>query len=194
MVSLIVDSSTKILYISLVLEGVLKYEKYVLGQNDHAKNIVILIEEALKENKMEVANINEVIVGVGPGSYTGVRMAVTVGKMLASLGQIKLKKISTLALMSSGYEGVTLALIDARRGNAFAGGYKNGDLVIEECLVNKESFIHQNLYQNLCDESHFIVDPLLVISKAILVENPHSFVPNYLRDTEAERNLNNDHS
>ena len=49
MYSLILDSSTKILYISLVKDNDILEEIYIKGENDHAKNIVIKIDELLKK-------------------------------------------------------------------------------------------------------------------------------------------------
>ena len=113
MKSLIVDSSTKILYVALVEDNVILYENYLKGENNHSENIVYCIDEALKQNNFSVDNLDRIIVGYGPGSYTGVRMAVAVCKMLAVFKQKPLYKISTLLLMSSGYCGAVKATIDA---------------------------------------------------------------------------------
>ena len=47
MYNLILDSSTKILYVCLVKDNEVIYEKYIEGRNDHAKNIVFTVDEAL---------------------------------------------------------------------------------------------------------------------------------------------------
>jgi len=187
MYSLILDSSTSILYVCLVKNKTVLYEVYLKGNRDHAKNIVLKIEEALKDNNLTTADLDEVICGVGPGSYTGVRMAVTVSKMLSSLGGITLKRISTLLLMSSGTDNISIPTIDARRGNVFSAKYNNMSIVEEEALRNKEAFFDDNLPNP--NENDFKVNPLRVISYAKLVEEPDGLVPNYLRITEAERCL-----
>ena len=101
MYNLILDSSTKILYVALVDDNNVLFEKYIEGKNDHAKNIVKAVDDALKSANIEAKNLDKVIVGYGPGSYTGVRMAVTVAKMLAIFAGVKLYTISTLRLMAS---------------------------------------------------------------------------------------------
>ena len=83
MYSLILDSATKNLYICLIKDEIVLEEIYIKGQNDHSKNIVSKLDLILKNNNIESKDLDEIIVGYGPGSYTGVRMAVTVGKMLA---------------------------------------------------------------------------------------------------------------
>lgn len=190
MKSLILDSATKNLYCALIIDNEVVFEEYISGTNEHAKRVVDVVDKACKKANIKVLDLDEVICGIGPGSYTGVRMAVTVCKMLASLSNIKMKTVSTLLLMSSGIEGVCKASIDARRGNSFTGFYKNGEKLADEGL-------YPNDYEPFkCDsyvnEASFKVDPIIVLNKAIEVKNPFLAVPNYLRDTEAERNLKHD--
>ncbi len=191
MYSLILDSATKRLYCSLVNNHKILFEKYIDGKNDHAKYVVSVVEEALKENKLNIDNIDELIVGIGPGSYTGVRMAVTVMKMFSVFKNIKLYKISTLKLMSSGYKGIVLSYIDARHGNVFASIYnteKNKYIKNEAIYLLDE--LKEEDYEAEFNEDNYQVDPFYVIENKEEVKNPDLLVPNYLRDTEAERNLN----
>ena len=192
MYSLILDSSTKKLYVCLVSDNKILFEKYIEGRNDHAKNIVSTIDEALKSASIDTDKLNEVIVGVGPGSYTGVRMAVAVAKMMAVFKKnIKLYTISTLMLMSSNKKGLVLSSIDARRGNCFGMIIDNDSLkyVINEGLISYEE-LKNNKYDVEVTEENFAVDPIYVLNNKKLVLEPHLLVPNYLRDTEAERNIN----
>ncbi len=189
MYSLILDSSTKILYVALVKDNNILFEKYIEGKNDHAKNIVFTVDEALKASGIDSFKLDRIIVGYGPGSYTGVRMAVTVAKMMAVFANVKLYTISSLLLMASGSKGVIKASIDARRGNAFAGIFDtlNDKIVLDEAMY---PYAKLDEYEGLSvKEDEFKVDPIYVVAKANLVEEPHLLVPNYLRDTEAERNL-----
>lgn len=191
MYSLILDSSTKILYVCLMNNNDVIFEKYLEGRNDHAKNIVSSVDDALKTANITSSQLDEIICGVGPGSYTGVRMAVTVCKMLAVFMKKPLYKISTLRLMSSGSNGITLATIDARRGNAFAQiiDINNNKVILEEALYSYLKLDSYNIDFKVKEDS-FKVNPIYVLNNKELVNEPHLLVPNYLRDTEAERNLN----
>ena len=189
MYNLILDSSTKILYVALTKDDEIVYENYIEGRNDHVKNIVFEVNEALNKASITSFDLDKFIVGYGPGSYTGVRMAVTVAKMMAIFAKNKLYTISSLLLMASGTKGVVKSEIDARRGNAFAGIYDilNDKIILEEAMYSYEK-LDEYEGTTVCDDS-FKVDPFYVIKKAKLVDEPHLLVPNYLRDTEAERNL-----
>ena len=191
MYSLIIDSATKILYIALVKDNNLLEDLYITGSNDHAKNIVSKIDELLKKYNIESKDLNEVLCGYGPGSYTGVRMAVTVAKMISVFMNIPLYTISTLRLMASGSKGRVLSLIDARRGNSFGMIFDmdKNEYVVEEALYSTEE-LKNNSYDNLVCENDYKVDPIYCLNNKTLVENPDLLIPNYLRETEAERNLN----
>lgn len=187
MISLVLDSATVKLYVAIVKDNEVIYEKYQEGKNDHSKYIVSLIEEGLKLNNITVDDLDKVIVGNGPGSYTGVRMALTIGKMFAAFKNIKLYTVSTLFLMGSSLNEISSVRIDARRGNVFGMIYdfKNDSFVKNEGLYPTQE-INEGL---ITTEENFKVDPLKVINKATFASNPDIVVPNYLRDTEAERNL-----
>ena len=192
MKTLILDSATNKLYVSLVIDEIVVYETYTSSEKGHAKTIMVEIENACKKGGIELINVDKVIVGIGPGSYTGVRMAVTVGKMMATMAEsIKLYSISTLVLMASGYEGIVLSTIDARRGNCFGMIYDmNSDSYIQNEALYERALLENNEFNYKVDENEYKVNPLKVISLASMVDEPRTLVPNYLRDTEAERNLN----
>ena len=191
MKALILDSATNILYTALCLDGKILYESYLPGKHDHARVILAEVEKACLNAGMDLIEIDKVIVGIGPGSYTGVRMAVTVGKMLATLEpKIKLYAISTLKLMASGLKGRVLAQIDARRGNCFGCIYQPDEdcYFVSEALLEKTT-LEKEKYDNKVYENSYKVNPIRVIELAKYVEEPRILTPNYLRETEAERNL-----
>ena len=189
--SLIIDSATKTLYIAIVSDDKLVFESYLEGRNDHAKNIVKTIEDGLKASKLDVNDLNEVVVGVGPGSYTGCRMAVTVGKMFTMMPNLKLCKVSTLKLISSSKKGIVLSRISAKHDNYFASIYdtNKNEFVLNEGFYNLEEINKYQYTEDVTDEE-FKVDYKEVLKAKEEVINPDLLVPNYLRDTEAERNLN----
>lgn len=191
MYSLILDSSTKILYVCLVNDGKVVYEKYAEGNKDHAKNIVYLVDCALKENNIESKDLTEIVCGYGPGSYTGVRMAVSVCKMLSVFMNKPLYTISSLKLMASGTKGKVLSIIDARRGNVFGCilDTNTDTYIIEESHTLLDD-LKKNQYDYIVTDDGYKVDPLYVLAHKEKVLEPHLLVPNYLRETEAERNLN----
>lgn len=189
MYKLILDTATKTLYAALLNDEKILSEKYIEGRNDHAKNVVDVVDKILKENNITVSDLSGVYVGVGPGSYTGVRMAVTVGKMISTNTLAKLYSFSSLYMLSSGYDGKVLPYIDARRGNSFNALYDNDKIILEDSLRNTEEVFNKYLDYQKISEDMIKVNPIKVVNSSKEEKNPHGLVPNYLRETEAERNL-----
>ena len=81
-------------------------------------------------------------------------------------------------------------MIDARRNNSFGMiiDMNKNEYIINECLIANDE-LKNNKYDVIVTDSSYTVDPIYVLNNKILVEEPHLLVPNYLRDTEAERNL-----
>ena len=191
--SLIIDTSTKYLYIGLVQDDKVLAERMFEGSKNHAGNSVYQIDLLLKEFGLNTSNIDNVYCGYGPGSYTGVRISVTIAKMLASFSDINLYGISSLFLAGSGYDNKNVAVMfDARRGNSFCACY--GEVEINDKLRSNEEFLNMLSEANdlvLVKEENFKVNPLKVVKHAFRVNDVEAFVPNYLRITEAEYNLRN---
>lgn len=192
---LVIDSATPHLYISL-LDGEKVIEEYFQkGNNDHSVTLMPTIEEMFTKNKISINDINEIIIGVGPGSYTGVRIGVVIAKMFAWTKEIPVKTVSTLALMasSSTKDGKVLAMIDARRNNAFMG-----EFVLEQGVLsylNEEVFGDKSLKENVIEECNVVefgkpnMKVILQSNVLRVVDDIHLLAPNYLRQTEAERSI-----
>jgi len=196
LIRLVIDTSSKYLFVALYKDTEYLGKYYQEGFNDHSVKLMIEIETIFNENKMKVMNVDEIIIGIGPGSYTGLRVGVVVAKVFGWNNSIPVKSISSLALLasSSSSNNLIISVIDARRGNAFIGSYKNISNVLTKIkndqLDNLEDFKSQII------EEYDIVEngepDLSKILKSNLLENVddiHSLSPNYLRITEAERNL-----
>ncbi len=195
---LVIDTATKNIFLSLIIDGEEKQFVYEEGINNHSITVMPYLEEMLNKENLKLQDLDQVIVGVGPGSYTGVRIGVTVAKMIGYLNNLEVYTVSSLALMASHSDNpYVLALIDARRGNAFMGLYSNVNekltLVSEDVLDNVEE------YKSRIETDYLVVEEGKPQIKKILntnllrkIEIIHSLTPNYLRITEAERNLINE--
>ena len=192
---LVIDTATKYIYLSLVIDGVEVDFVYEVGNNNHSVTIMPYLKQILDAQKIELKDIDEVIVGIGPGSYTGVRIGVTVAKMIAYINQVKLYQVSSLLLMAThSNASYVLPMIDARRGNAFMAYLKNNggqlEYIKDDCLENIDTFC-QPLTEDyqLIEEGKPDVTKLLQSKLLEQVENVHELIPNYLQKTEAERHL-----
>lgn len=185
MKTLFLDTATNYLVVGLLNDNM---ESLVtrIGKNDNSAYIINKIDELLKLNNITIDEIDEIIVGVGPGSYTGVRVSVVAAKTLSYTKNIPLRKISSLQFLSSGYSNVTAA-IDARRNYAFAGEFKNGEIIKPDHYISLDKIGSKDNYI-LLNENTIKINLVNIKKYSELVENVHNLEPNYMRKTEAENN------
>ncbi|WP_251547471.1 tRNA (adenosine(37)-N6)-threonylcarbamoyltransferase complex dimerization subunit type 1 TsaB [Limosilactobacillus caecicola] len=132
---LALDTSNQPMSVALVEDDQLKATTTLNMVRNHSIYVLPTINELFEQVSWEPADLDRVVVAQGPGSYTGVRIAVTTAKALAMTLQKELVGVSSLAVLAANVPPMTDDLIvpfmDARRGNVFAGGYQyqNGRLV-----------------------------------------------------------------
>lgn len=99
----------------------------------HTTRLMSLVVDVLGAAEVSWADIDRIAVGVGPGTFTGLRIGVATAKALARAAEIPLVGISTLhalalgAVRTEGHPAVA-AIIDARRGEAFAAVWETAQL------------------------------------------------------------------
>jgi tRNA threonylcarbamoyladenosine biosynthesis protein TsaB len=98
----------------------------------HAKRLLPLALELLERAHSGWADIERIAVGVGPGTFTGLRIGISTARALARAREIPLVGVSTLASLALNAVGLdrpfVAAVIDARRGEVFAAAWRLSDL------------------------------------------------------------------
>ncbi|WP_059174229.1 tRNA (adenosine(37)-N6)-threonylcarbamoyltransferase complex dimerization subunit type 1 TsaB [Bacillus sp. FJAT-27445] len=111
-----------------VIDGDKVVAEYITNlKRNHSLRIMPAIESAMKEAEINPADLNKIVVAEGPGSYTGVRIGVTIAKTMAWTLGIPLSGVSSLEVMAmSGryFQGYISPIFDARRGQVYTGLYK----------------------------------------------------------------------
>jgi tRNA threonylcarbamoyladenosine biosynthesis protein TsaB len=98
----------------------------------HAAQLLPLAREALRAVGATFADVRRIGVGVGPGTFTGLRIGVATARGLAQATGAELAPVSTLAALAAatGGDRAVLAVLDARRGEAFAAAYRAGEQLV----------------------------------------------------------------
>lgn len=206
MISLFIDTSISFPTISLVKDNRVLFNFQEEIKSDMSSKILPIIDLILQKSNLSIKSINKIFVVTGPGSFTGVRIGVTIAKTIAWSLNIPVVPISSLEYMATATTNkkYLVSMIDARRENVFAGIYDiNLNCIKEETLINKNELLkginysdYELLsYDNFEDTIKPIPNVLKIINKYINNNgvNPHNLKPNYLKLTEAEENrLKND--
>lgn len=206
MISLLIDTTTSNIIVSIIQDQKIlyKYQENILS--DMSSKILPIIDKGLKENRLSLKNIDKIFVVNGPGSFTGIRVGVTVAKTIAWALKKEIIALSSLELIATTNTSkkYIVSMIDARRGNVFGGIYDTKlNPIKEDKLINLNELI-----SNLNEDYEYVsydninldvikpnIDVLKIINKHINDKgiNPHNLNPNYLKLTEAEENkLRND--
>ncbi len=161
-----------------------------------SENLFPELEKALEKAGLTMQDIDQVVITDGPGSYTGVRIAMTVAKVLASQRQIPLYTISTLQLYAGTAPAVNV-LLDARGHRAYAGHVENGVLTEPETILTEAEYrkfrdSHPgSLMGDVPVEGTETVQPdflqnfIDLQAQWVPVKNVHAAVPRYLKESDA---------
>jgi tRNA threonylcarbamoyl adenosine modification protein YeaZ len=212
---LALDTSSQALAVAITENATLLAETTLNIKKNHSITLMPTIEFLFAQLNMNPADIDRIAVAQGPGSYTGIRIAVTTAKTLAYTMDKELVGVSSLyalAAQATEEDALVIPLMDARRNNVYTGVYKNGQLDSPECHTpfdvlldaleqrpeDKLIFIGEvaNFEQQIKDRfPEATVRPTLPSAHAIAVRglelepvNPHNLLPNYLKKVEAEEN------
>ncbi len=133
------DTSTDVGSVALVQDGILLAEQMIRSPMNLLTWLSPTIQKMLKEAGISPDKLNGLAVGIGPGSFTGIRLQMSTARAFAQVRKVPLYGISgleTLAYQILPYRGYILSCIDARRGELFYGIFEaNGD-----ALTIKEEF------------------------------------------------------
>ncbi|TDE75327.1 tRNA (adenosine(37)-N6)-threonylcarbamoyltransferase complex dimerization subunit type 1 TsaB [Streptococcus vicugnae] len=206
------DTSSKALSVAILDGDNLLADITVNIKKNHSINLMPAIDFLMKAVDLKPADLDRISVAQGPGSYTGLRVAVATAKTLAYTLGIELVGVSSLYALAAAadFEGLVVPVIDARRNNVYAGFYKNGQSVKEDqhmnfadvldVVKNEEAVMFVGEVANFRDqiaESLPQAKAITVLPSAYAIGKygqslepveVDSFVPNYLKRVEAEEN------
>ncbi len=102
----------------------------LLGPPAHARELMPAVAEVMERAGLGFGELRAIAVGVGPGTFTGLRIGIATARGLASANGLALRPVSSLAALAVGIDGdVRLPLIDAKRGEVFAALYAGSERV-----------------------------------------------------------------
>lgn len=189
MYTLFISTFDKIITIGLLKNGEVISELTKESSKNHSIHTMPMIDEILKINNLLPSYLNEIIVVNGPGSFTGVRIGVTIAKTLAYTLNIPIKTITSLKAyaVSSDKETNKLVTIEDLKGKYVGYFDKNNNLLSDYTYLKNdeyETYIKEK-EQYLINNNTFDLNK---IYKALQTEdsiNPHIVNPIYIKGIDA---------
>lgn len=200
MISLFIDTCDTNYIVSVIKDNQTLFFFQSENSKDLSTKLLTTIEQSLSSSQLNVHDINKIFVTNGPGSFTGIRVGVTVAKTLAYSLNVPIYTVSRLECMATTDcdTDCIVPYIDARRDYVFAGIYdKDLNVILNDSYISIEEL-----------NKHIMNKSVTLISCSSLMDNTfspkvnllkliakhindqaidcHAVKPNYLKRTEAE--------
>ena len=203
---LYIDTSSSYLYTGIVENGKIVVE--IKKEYDHELSRTALPEivSMFENNAIEPKEINKIIVVNGPGSFTGIRIGITIAKVYAWSLKVPITTITSLEAMaaSSKNDMIRVPVIDARRKYCYASIIDQNDNFILKPIYIKYEELKEKLkeikeYKIITNDKDKVeisaskwepydpnIEEIVEKYKYKKEVNPHAINPEYLKLTEAE--------
>ena len=211
------DTSSKALSVALLEEENRLAELTLTIKKNHSITLMPTIEFLMASIDWKPTDLDRIVVAEGPGSYTGLRIAVATAKTLAQTLKIDLVGVSSLlALVPEEIEGLAIPVMDARRNHVYAGFYQEDQLVYPEGHLSFEAVLERakgaekvtflgevEAFREQIQEALPNAQMVETLPDAVRIGrlgltkeavSVHGFVPNYLKRVEAEENWLKNHT
>lgn len=207
MKTLFIDTSSSTLTVALLSSGDVICKREIDSINEHSKYAINEIKELFNNSLVKPNELNKIMVINGPGSFTGIRIGVTIAKTFGWSLNVEVTPISTLKAyaLSNNNMDYYVSVIDARREHVYSAIYdKNYNAILEDTYIsvyelnkkieslNGRILVIGDITINNINEH---VTPKLDVKeiyeyyKNSLSINAHKLIPNYLKRVEAEEKL-----
>ena len=135
MTILAIETATAVCAVAVVARGTLRSERSVEGRGIHAERLLGMIDSALHAAELTPGDLTAVAVSIGPGSFTGLRIGLSVAKGLVFGLEIQLAAVPTLEALAWRLAGArqdedapyVLAALDARRDEVYCQLFRHSD-------------------------------------------------------------------
>ena len=201
MISLFIDTSSIDVSIAIIKDKKLMSSITKAIPNEHSIYTTKFIDDILKECNLKPNEIDKIMVVNGPGSFTGVRIGVTIAKTYVYLLNKEVIPVSSLKMLSlSTNHEYCLSIINANHDNYYLALYdKDNNEIIKEQFNTKEKVLEIiNKYNpTILSDNDITIDKVKGLKTKLdyinIVNyysnkesiNPHLLVPNYLKLPEA---------
>lgn len=194
MISLCMDSAYKQLVLGLYEDDALLAGISLEAFKKQSETIFVELNKLLEQTKLDYKDIDRIVITKGPGSYTGIRIAMTIAKVLCSQMHKELCTISTMQLYA-GLEPSANVILDARSHRAYVAHLEKGKIVggtqildledVKKFLEAHPGKVFGDALLSETETSNFLKNFIDLKAEYQKVENIHALVPDYLKESDA---------
>ncbi len=194
MFSILLDSSNTSLTVGLAKDDILLESISYEAWQTQSEHMIPELDKLLDKYEVERNKISDVVVAIGPGSYTGVRIAITIAKTIAAVLPVKVYAISSLRCQKDG-KNPSICVINARSGRSYFGVYEDDKVLVEDMILTNDKvqeYINEHPDYVVCGNATYlgvngkqpdIARELLSLKKVVApVADPLAVKPVYMKD------------
>ena len=193
MYTVLLDSSNTNLSVGLARDNLLLENISYEAWQQQSEYMIPELNKLLEKYSVKKEEISAVMVAKGPGSYTGVRIAITIAKTMAVALGCKLYAVSSLRVQKDG-KNPSICLINARSGRSYIGVYEGNDTLLEDQIMKNDEvlkYIADHPSYSVCGDVKYLglevkennnVLEMLNLKEALEDVNPLSLKPVYMKD------------
>ena len=194
MFSILLDSSNTSLTVGLAKDDILLESISYEAWQTQSEHMIPELDKLLNKYEVERNQISDVVVAIGPGSYTGVRIAITIAKTIAAVLPVKVYAISSLRCQKDG-KNPSICVINARSGRSYFGVYEDDKVLVEDMILTNDKvqeYINEHPDYVVCGNATYlgvngkqpdIARELLSLKKVVApVADPLAVKPVYMKD------------
>ena len=185
MYTVLLDSSNVNLSVGLAKDDVLLKEISYEAWQQQSEFMIVELNKILEEFSVEYKDIDSIMVAVGPGSYTGVRIAITIAKTMALACNAKVYPVSSLWIEKD-YQNPSICVINARSGRSYVGLYEGNKVIKNDTIWKNDEvvkFINENPSYSLCGNAKYLGlegKEVSVITQMLSLKKDLTPIDNYL--------------
>lgn len=205
------DTSTMTTSVSIIEDENMLALYSLQGSVYHSESLSDMVNNILNKFDFDLSQIDLISVGIGPGSFTGIRIGLTFAKVMAQVLKKDIVAVSSLKACAIKEDGLVGSIIDARRGLIYACLMEDGKVLMDDTIIELEKFkdivgdrkitlqgvdakkfIHEfknaKLGRELQMNAYYIALLGLKKFKEVGGDDFYKLVPNYLKLSQAEKN------
>lgn len=197
MVTILLDSSNTNLSVGIARDNLLLESISYEAWQQQSEYMIPELYKLLEKYGVKMDEIKEVIVAKGPGSYTGVRIAITIAKTIATALDAKLYAVSSLRVQKD-RKNPSICLINARSGRSYIGVYEGEKTLLADQIMKNDDvmkYIADHPNYSVCGNVKYLglegvetntIAEMLDLKAVLESINPLSLKPVYMKDEYAK--------
>lgn len=144
MLMLCLDSSSMAATAAIIKDGELLCEYTQNQMKTHSVKMLPMIESMLSDVELSLSDIDVFACGIGPGSFTGLRIGVATVRGFAATLNKKVIGVNSLEVLKNNvaaFSGTIISLIWARENECYTSVFENGREVVPPCVLTNEEIV-----------------------------------------------------